>query len=185
MRVFLDMDGVLSDFIEGSLVALGEADNYTKKDVTKWDYYKDWGYTTTEFWNCCRGHHFWETLPKFTWADDLVQAARELDPDFRVCTMPSLDKGSYTGKIDWLQNNLKIGMSRLIFMRDKPMLSKPGRLLIDDNPKFVERWEAAGGQAILFNCDCTYNDGLSPEDTLLTMTAYKGVDKWSNLTINP
>ena len=174
-RIYLDMDGVLADFIGGTLwrhnKEAKDADN-----ITEWNYYKSWGLTTKEFWDKCRGYDFWYGLDVFPWAKELVAAAKKADPDYMVCTQPSLDNQCIQAKLDWLDVHLDIPMKKVALMQNKWLLAKEGRLLIDDNPTYCANWEREGGEAWVFNGMCHYNDGDFPHvitDRIKSLPQYR------------
>ena len=164
-RIWLDMDGVLADFIGGTLIMHGREFSDRQK-ITTYDYYEDWGLTKDEFWEKIRGRGFWYNLGVLPWAKPLVELVRERDPNFMVCTIPSKDTECIQAKLDWLQDNLGVGMNHVAVMPRKWQLAAPGRLLIDDNPVYTKKWIDRGGDAILFNGLCKYNDGITPGETI-------------------
>lgn len=63
MRIYLDMDGVLCDFV-GAACKLHGRDPAT---VTHWNFFKDWGMTAEEFWRPIHeaGEDFWANLEPY------------------------------------------------------------------------------------------------------------------------
>ena len=152
--IYLDMDGVLTDFVGGVFNLFGK--QYVEEDypLGKWKFFEDWGITESEFWQRVHqcGPHFWETLDPFPGAKDLVSFGfyRGLIPrgQMSILTSPSRSPHCYSGKVQWLINhgiNLPVTITT-----NKEQLAQPGRLLIDDKIENCERFRAAGGDAIVF-----------------------------------
>lgn len=145
--VYLDVDGVLADFVGGACAA-HEFDRL-RLAPGKWDISECMGITLQEFWSKCRGHDFWRRLHLMPDAEVVIGAVNTLDCAQWLLTQPSDDPGSYSGKYSWLCCHLPAWKSVSIFARDKTGVAGPGRLLVDDNEVNVQAWQLAGGEAIL------------------------------------
>ena len=155
-RVYLDQDGVLADFIAGICRAHGRDDPYhypESKGV--WDIWELWGnMPLDQFWQPCE-YDFWSGLPKTPEADAIqllaTYAAIASSSHVRVITSPSENSGCVNGKLDWLDHYYPHLGHEVIFERDKWKYAKvaQGSLLIDDNANNCDKWERAGGKAIL------------------------------------
>lgn len=148
--VFLDMDGVLVDFMSGALKAHGAG----RERLTRgeWDFAKCLGLTQEEFWAKCKGHSYWEgLLPLHDWLDilDVVRNAAGFDRVW-LLSSPSHDPGCLSGKYAWLGLHLPGYQRKLILAPDKRPLARPGALLIDDSETNCAGFRAAGGEAFLF-----------------------------------
>lgn len=146
-EIFCDVDGVLLDFAKAACTACGRPDYI----VTQWDFYKDWGLTSSQFWKLI-GHKkdFWWTLPEYPWARDLLNLLRETAP-LKILTHPWRDSRSWAGKYDMLT---AMGVKHNeIIMTGAPkedFIASADVLLIDDNNDHVDYWREHGGSAILF-----------------------------------
>lgn len=160
-QVFIDQDGVLADFIGGICQAHGKDDPYQhphSKGV--WDVWELFDMSVEEFWRPCE-FGFWRGLPKTPEADQIHTMAciaayanaslKNCHVQARVITSPSQNDGCITGKLEWLDNHFPHLSHEVIFERDKWKYAKvsPGSLLIDDNAANCDKWEAAGGVAVL------------------------------------
>jgi hypothetical protein len=138
IRIFLDLDGVLADF-EGEL----PADKYTADGHVKWD----------EF-----DHEWWAKQPICPGAKEFYDAAKKMGK-VKFLTAPMLNVDSYTGKVEWIQNFVpergKFILRDMILCpaRDKFLLARPDRILVDDREKNIAQWTAAGGIGILHKGD--------------------------------
>lgn len=163
--IYLDLDGVLADFVSSALEA-------HKKDVAA--AFQEWPpgeynalpklcgvESEEEFWagvneykphwekHGTPGAHLWQNLKVYPWADLLWNLCEERSPTW-VMTSPARSAGSAFGKIEWLQKWKGEKFRRYVIAPNKAHLGKPGALLIDDDPNNVKKWIAQGGHAILF-----------------------------------
>lgn len=163
--VFLDMDGVLVDFVSSALFVHQQQvnpDSQVDKPVFdaelclhewpagEWDIVNVLGSDADEFWEMIhtwREGAFWSSLSPYPWAKQLVDAAKKLGA-VRLLTSPADHATSYSGKK--ATADCHFGDVPLHMCGEKYLVSAPGRLLIDDNDKNVEQWREAGGPAILF-----------------------------------
>ncbi len=104
---------------------------------------------------------FWKSIPQSVWANCPVSSEFEelIDFSFRtvgqenvfIATLPTEYPSCHAGKAQWLRRVLPAPLNdQYVLCRPgKQMLSRPGAVLIDDNPNNVEAWNARGGQGIL------------------------------------
>jgi 5'(3')-deoxyribonucleotidase len=150
MRVKLDMDGVLVNFTKAACKLLGEP--YPQDEKTLTDY--GWLFRKVGDAKCysrLKGHHFWATLEKFPWADELIDIVdTESKGNWIFLTKPMIDAYCYSGKAEWIMKNYRSYLNKLtIIGADKSLLVKDHKdVLIDDHPKNVANWKEAGGSII-------------------------------------
>ena len=88
--IFVDMDGVLCDFITAAFSAHGQ--RFNPKDYPRGEFAceKILGITTNEFWRRVDfgGEAFWENLEPYLWALDLVKELQQIDQVI-IATSPS------------------------------------------------------------------------------------------------
>ena len=147
--IYLDMDGVLADFVTASLGAA--CIPLTHKTVTEWDYFQQY-MSEKEFWSRidkCEG--FWFNLKQYEWAGQLANFCRNIAPVI-YCSSPSLNPDCASAKIQWLRENGLMGWNEnnYILTKYKDHLASPTRVLIDDSPHNLQAFAAAGGIAIQF-----------------------------------
>lgn len=156
MPLFLDMDGVLVDFMGGALRRHNRLDVLANYPKGEWAIEKQLGLTAVEFWEPLRGHSFWAELQPYPWFDLLMGIVRaKFGTDFWIATSPSLDPYSASGKIEWLQRYMPREPGGKTFTRhfigaDKYHLARRGAVLIDDNEQNCAAFESFGGIALLF-----------------------------------
>jgi 5'(3')-deoxyribonucleotidase len=153
MRIYLDMDGVLTDFVSGAHNLFDRA--LMPNQEVQYDFWKSWGMSTSEFW---RGvHHngptFWRMLKPYPWMRAVVELVKKYDPEFRICSTPSKCAGSYVGKLQWLVDYLpelgQIG-ERVHLTPHKEDLARHNAVLIDDSFNNLLSFTHHGGQAVFF-----------------------------------
>jgi len=154
LLVFLDMDGVLCDFITPAIQVheRNPIDVLNAWPRGEWDVCKILGLSVDQFWDRLRlSYSFWSDLPKTDWAWRLIRLCDELFGRNKTlfATSPSQCPSSYRGKAEWLARKGINVPARAMFGSQKHLLAAPGRILVDDNDTNCERWEAAGGTAIL------------------------------------
>lgn len=148
--VFLDMDGVLCDFIRGAHHVHGR--EYVHEDYPRgaWEIADHWGISTDDFWGGIdRKFDFWESLDAYPWLHELISLARHAGEQVKLLTSPSKSPLCYYGKRAWCDKHIPRDIE-LIICKSKQLLATPNRLLIDDGDHNVKPWRAATGDAILF-----------------------------------
>jgi len=154
LRFFLDMDGVICDFVSGALKALNEA--FDKYYTTEWyaDTFGKWEtnelYKISErtFWNTIhKVPDFWINLKPLPWAQLLYNKLSALG-EVTIITTPSDDPNCAAQKIQWLRKHFNIKAPDAFIGGKKYFMAGNG-ILIDDNQNNIKRFIEAGGEAIL------------------------------------
>ena len=154
MRCYLDMDGVLVDFIGGANRAHGKEDPFLI-EANRGTYAVEelWGMTPKEFWEPLNSLEFWENLEKTPECDEIIELACNGFGDENVCilTAPSEFEGCMVAKQRWMKKHYPEFVKRTIFAAagTKQFIGGPEKLLIDDRDSNVEEWRKAGGRGIL------------------------------------
>ena len=143
-QIYVDLDGVLADFIGAATKALGrKITEGTDLSGADWKLIGE-----TE--------NFWSNMDFLRSGRKLWNHIRRQKP-FILSALPQTDTaGSKLGKVAWVGRNLKgVGKDRiiLVFRKDKQKfaVNVGGRpnILIDDNAKNISEWKSAGGIGIL------------------------------------
>lgn len=180
MNVYLDMDGVIVDFVGGCLKAHNRTD-LTHEDIKDFCFYDAWGISEKDFWEPIQTKEFWEDLEWTPWGKELFSRLESYQRNgyidrLEIVTRPNYKcPGSVTGKLSWIDKNIP-GFERITFTRDKHLMAKTG-ILIDDSQKNYEEFVQAGGKAILvpqpWNINAPLvNDAQSGELRFGTMAGY-------------
>lgn len=81
---------------------------------------------------------WWENLPKLRLGWDILEIAKELEYRIMILTQgPRNNPASWSGKKKWIDKNLGEDVDVTI-TRDKGLVY--GKVLVDDYPKYAERW---------------------------------------------
>jgi len=150
MIIYLDLDGVVVDFVSAAL-KLFDAEHLQKDwPPGEWDITNVLGVSATDFWSRvdARGELFWKNLQVYPWAGCLLNLID--DYEWYYATSPSRSHRSSSGKVLWMQEQHGTHFRRYVLGEHKHLLAKSDALLIDDNQKNVERFVENGGKSILF-----------------------------------
>ena len=141
-RIYVDMDGVLCDFIAQSKKATGKIFTQDK---------------AKEYWPIIkRTPRFWSDMPWMPGGKQLWNYIKQYNPHILSAYTPE-DPNCIPGKRTWLRKNVRISSNRVNLVRrvEKQkfaMKSDMGRapaILIDDFPRNVDQFKAAGGMGIV------------------------------------
>lgn len=150
-HIFIDMDGVLVDFVAGALAAHGMEP--TEEILKSREMYQPMGITKQEFYEGIDrlGEWFWCSLQPTIWADDLMKAVKTANgrTGWSIATAPTRNSTSAKGKVLWMKEMFGVGFKNYLIGKNKHFLARPGHLLIDDSEEQVDRFREHGGQAIL------------------------------------
>ncbi len=148
--IFLDMDGVLSNFVQGALRLFdqpGLEDVWTPADRNMPALL---GMSGDAFWNriAAAGSDFWFELEPYPWLDELVSLVDRW-PWF-IATSPGTHESSAAGKVQWMKHHLGSDFRNYLITPQKQVLARPGAILIDDLDPNVDRFNESGGEGLLF-----------------------------------
>lgn len=146
---FLDLDGVLVDFVAGSLAVHGKS---LPPDDVRWDFPSQVGFADDPgaFW-APLGHDFWAGLGWTTEGRAALAAAEDVfgPGNIALMTSPCDTPGSVEGKVAWVRRELP-GYSRRLFVGPaKHLAAGPGKVLVDDNDANVATFMACGGFGVV------------------------------------
>lgn len=160
IRIFCDMDGVLTDFDRGFKRLRINPKHYTPDEYEK-------KHGKHSIWSLIdkRKDKFWKRLP---WTKDGRELWDYLDRySPYILSAPSRSEYSKEGKLTWVSLNLGINQKkaittpeeleedpdkRVILSKDKELFVKSANdILIDDKKINIEKWTAAGGTGIIHN----------------------------------
>jgi hypothetical protein len=144
MILFIDMDGVIVDFIGG-------VEDWYQLDLSGhmefgFDY-EAMGMTGIEFWQGLTDE-FWQGLKFTPWGQLLLLKLEEFNP----IILSDAARDNAGGKQKWLKAVLPGYHSngRYLLGTPKWAVAGPGKILIDDYDKHCTEWFQHGGDAILF-----------------------------------
>lgn len=165
LRILLDLDCVLADFVGGvcSLWGLSVGDVLAEWTPGEYGMNVPLGraaglgraLTDEEFWDPIgRTVGFWSNLPELPWAGELLSAVRSATDDWYVVTSPSRCPRCVPEKRAWLHRTLGVEWyDRMIPTPHKELMAVARDrtvVLIDDYERNCEAFAVAGGTPILF-----------------------------------
>ncbi len=159
MEVFLDLDGVLANFIGAAFIHHGipfSTGNWLEQHAGEWDVMPiitRYGISEREFW-APLGREFWAGLSLTAEARGIVALATDASrhPNrLHVLSSPCHTPGCRDGKHDWLLKHFPIlaGNLMLVPSNMKARFSGPGKVLVDDSDQNCAQWADRGGVALL------------------------------------
>ena len=148
LEIYLDLDGVVANFFKQCLTLFNRDDT----EYSEWYFWKDWNLTDDEFWNGINDSpEFWAEIPTYSWTTTILSVVKYYDPEYKVLTSPHDHHTCYSGKCKWVQEHLGISVpKRCIFTKEKHLLAKKNRILIDDGQDNIKKWTDEGGIGLLF-----------------------------------
>lgn len=151
MKVLIDMDGVLADFMGGLCEALGRENPYDdRRNHGKWATNDLWGIPEEEMWKPC-DRAFWASLKPTAECHAIVEACVDVAGLDNCCILssPSQNEGCVDGKMDWIKRHIPKFSRRFLFGPKKEFCSNPNHMLIDDADHNVRAFRDGGGFGLL------------------------------------
>ena len=151
MKVLLDCDGVLADFVGAACRLHQRADPYDKgENIGHGNIQKIWGMTTEEFTKDM-DYDFWVGLEKTTYATKLVAILESAFGRDNICilTKPTDTRGACDGKRAWILKHFPNYSDRWLIGTTKTFNSHSNSVLVDDYIKNCRKFVAEGGRAYL------------------------------------
>lgn len=154
-HIFLDVDGVLADWVGGVCDLFGvDYEHLISNWGDEWGIHNEIDVPPAEMWRRIdeNGLQFWSNLNPFPWAQDLLRCCQKIAPT-TILTSPSLHHSCAAGKVRWMDRHLSQDgrpFRDFLIGPDKSVCARPGALLIDDKLSNCRQFEMAGGGYILF-----------------------------------
>jgi 5'(3')-deoxyribonucleotidase len=167
--VYLDVDGVLADFIKHIHTVFSVPyDPLEKKPYVFWEAWKP--PVSSGVINAICTESLWRALPWCPDGHDILRETVDMFGDEKIylLTQPMPHPESATGRWKWIKEHLPYYYDRTIITRaPKSLFARPDALLIDDCDDNVEQFREAGGKAILIP-RCTNKMHRMADRTLLS-----------------
>ncbi len=145
--IFLDMDGVLVDFVTGCLKIHNRPEKHD--DIKDWNFYKHWGMSDKDFWSKFSTPGFWYNLELYPWAKDFYESLKKYG-EVVISTSPSSDPLCVQEKISFCKDKLGVPSSNIMVGSRKELLAAPDRFLIDDYTVNIDKFRNNKGVGLLF-----------------------------------
>ncbi len=141
--IFLDMDGVLCDFV-GPACEFFQVNNPYDGKFTGWNFIEELGFREDFFFGRLSSW-FWRNLPPMPWASELISLC-EKHGEVVILTSPPAHgvEAAVGGKMVWMQRFCPKYVERMIFTRSKHLLIRENAVLIDDCEDTTKRWGSSG-----------------------------------------
>lgn len=152
--IFLDMDGVLCDWVGGVCRLLERDQAALEASWTKdSSICPQLGISANEMWRKIdeAGSAFWSELDPYPWTEELWWLC-SLASQTIVLSSPSQDPRSLAGKLEWLNKHLGGGrpFRRYLIGPAKWACASRMKILIDDRDKNCREFDDAGGFSVVF-----------------------------------
>lgn len=161
MRIILDMDEVLSDFVGGAAAihGLSLADVLKHWTPGKWDMTRPVGdalgrpnFRDNDFWEPIHNNEgFWSGLSELPCARRIFEVVQKVSKgDFMIVTAPNNCTSSHVGKIKWLKTFRDRHFNSFAITPHKHFFANSDSVLIDDRESNCDKFIRHGGRAILY-----------------------------------
>lgn len=152
-HIFIDLDGVLADWVAGVLDLFGTG-ALSKSDWPAGNYSIEQALaiSTDRLRSVInrQGVEWWGHLEPLPHLDHLLALIESTGLESSILTAPGVSDYEWTGKAQWVTRHAPTFRDRLHMIQDKALAAGPGRLLIDDSDENCRRFIEAGGQAIVY-----------------------------------
>ena len=146
IKILLDVDGVLADFVGEACRHFGMPEIAKNWPSGEYNVAKVLQLPATTFWDALGGS-FWTNIPKTTEADEIVKLCGPYDTC--LLTSPPLNPYVAAIKIRWISKMFPQFERKFLIGPAKEFCAAPNHILIDDNVLNVIEFGKAGGNAIL------------------------------------
>lgn len=175
MRILLDCDGVMSDFIAHVLHEVNAElrTDHTHDDIDKWEMYEALAVPTetrAKVDQIVMSPGFCAGLPEIEGAREGVPALRAAGHKLYCVTAPFIGHNWMPERVQWLRRHMGFDRKHVVFCYDKELIF--GDVLVDDKIDNLLAWQAAwpNGRATLFEQPWNRRDerwtGLRAKDWL-------------------
>lgn len=166
MRILLDLDEVLADFVGPAAKLWGLTREQLLPHWTEgvWDMvppmiealkvskektlipYLNQG----KFWDMLDSEDLWANLPRTQWFNPLLKLVDNLTLDWHIITSPIHATSCYVGKVKWIKRYFGLDFNRFAITPHKEIFAGPDVILIDDRDSTIEKFNKYGGKGIVF-----------------------------------
>ena len=160
IRIFLDLDGVVVDWIGGSckVTGLDTEEKENRKRLKKGDrIYNILGISEKEMWKKIDAtENWWEDLELLPWGKKLYDALSRVGS---VCflTSPSDNSNSFSGKAEWIKKYFP--NTEFLIGKPKEFCAAPNSILVDDSDHKINKFRKWKGNAFLWPNQYKIMDG--------------------------
>lgn len=144
---YLDMDGVLVDFVTGAHKLHGKMP--FRMSEIDWNFDKGFDIPAEKFWGDM-GREFWANLDWTPEGKDLLRGIEKIFGAHNVALLssPIQTDGCRDGKADWVRRHIPQYEDRLMTGRNKFLFAGPTKVLVDDHDKNLTQFCLGGGRTV-------------------------------------
>lgn len=175
-HIFIDMDGVLSNWLDAACEALNlDVKNKEIRQKTKDGIWLDemGFFTEEEMWDVIKpkGTDWWKDLDIYPWATHLINKMKEFG-EIHFLTSPGLCEMAPTGKMQWIIKYFgKEYLKQVIITKHKYMCAGSDRILIDDSERRLKEFKDEGGHIFQWPCPFFLEDfDITVDDVMKSLT---------------
>jgi 5'(3')-deoxyribonucleotidase len=141
--IYLDMDGVLVDFV-GGVFKRYDIDPSEQANIKSWDFFAEYDIDEQHFWNTVAARvGFWRDLEPYPYAKAVFNMCHKYAEEVKICTSCGCPAAA-SGKNDWIKEHLGLASKDVIHIVDKWRLAyMPKTILIDDSEVNLAYWHNA------------------------------------------
>jgi len=150
IKILLDMDGVLADFVQGTCDLHNLPNPYEKEEnLGKYNLEELLGISRTQMFTGMK-YEFWRHLKKLPEADQLVEFLIDTYGvnNICICSKPSNNTACPEGKKEWIQKYYPM-FKNVMFTNAKHFCANNRSILVDDHTQNVGDFLSHGGNAVL------------------------------------
>lgn len=169
MRVLLDLDGVLADFVRGACALHRVPDPFLKEEnLGSYMIQEMIDIYGSRFYDPM-GKAFWANLPLTKYAKRIVTILEDYYGSDNICilTSPVRTDGCIDGKMDWIRRHFPQYGRRFLIGPVKDFCASPDSILFDDYAENTANFRAAGGNAFLVPASNNYKYLEHPVEALI------------------
>lgn len=173
MKLFLDMDGVLVNWVRGAheLHNLPWDDNNWPYAIGPdgWDFYKnELAFPSFDTFAKDMGYDFWNELEWMPDGKRIIEVCEQIigKDCVYLLTAPCHTPGTVEGRLSWISREMPNYRNRVLVGDCKEAIAGPKSILVDDWERNVKRWREAGGLAV--TCPRAWNNLFSWNDAPVT-----------------
>jgi hypothetical protein len=160
IKVFVDMDGCLTDFTrafqeasKGWVIKDKQGNVIDTADGSlSFEEFKN-NYSNSQAWKIVMrgGLGFWENMEWMSDGKELWNYVNSTFGSAEILSAPSSDPNSAKGKLIWCKRELNPQPVKvnLVPAKDKHIFAKPNHILIDDKDLNIQQWKEKGGIGVL------------------------------------
>lgn len=155
--IYVDLDGVLVDFVSGLAQVMCMSRTEMDQKIVRgcWDLHKGLGISEELMWKMIDkmegAYSFWVNLKKTPDANDILDACEKVVGAENVCIMtsPPRNPNAVAAKAEWIANHLPDYKRRFAVTPAKHLFAHPGAILVDDSDANINKFVTRGGYAVL------------------------------------